>query len=795
MPGFKITGPDGRSFVINGAQTHEEAAKVFDEHIRPQLGNQEPSYLEQAGSLALSAGRGIRDAYQGAEDPTAKGLDVYNPTDIEDASAFQRAKVLAGNNDEALADITRTQLGDRFIRQERSDSGIPIIVYRDKSGQEKRQVLNKPGLDYQDIDRGLSAALPFLAAGGVVGGATKGAGLGTRLLAQGLGQGATSVGQDIGASIAGSEQGIDPVKGLAATAGGVIGEGLGPAVRSFFPRRATQHLDDAGHLVGEARARATRVGLSPDDLTPDESAAFAKVVDVGGDEAQAAVGIRTGRFGIPTTRAQRSKLGSDSLLEKRLRSGSLGEEAQGVLSQFDEAQKQAIRQAAVGKPTFPSQLSARTSQTERQGIGQTLAGRPLTNPADLEPAPLGTSIKEGLGKLRGEGQAVVRQAFKGIRPVSARQESFATLGPKLAEEIGPLPIDDALTPNAARIVKDLENMAKGNSVTEGSEALGLQGRQLGLEEMRRRIGGLANAASDKTDRVASRALLKGYDKWVDDLTFDEVARGNVEDLARFRTARGLFKDMKRLWEPKSQRGKLSKAGQILEKTTDPDATAEDVMNALVGRAGPTTSPPAGSVQATQQIKKAVLGAGDKELAKRTWNDIRLAYWSKLVLDNKSNINSAQVMSNNIDAAFKNQRSLIDELFTGSEKRQFRAFSAALKDATFRDPNPSGTSTAIEGLLRTETGLGGAIKRLFRVKQASETFAKKRFWLARLYQNLAVHFPGDPLGTIKAARIREAEKLVKQFGQQATDLPKRGAGGLGGAIGAQFGSSELQPQQR
>ena len=268
-----------------------------------------------------------------------------------------------------------------------------------------------------------------------------------------------------------------------------------------------------------------------------------------------------------------------------------------------------------------------------------------------------------------------------------------------------------------------------------------------------------------------------------------MARGTPEDVAKFRTARQITREVKQVWEPKSLQGKQTKTGQILQKVVDEEATPESVIDALFGRGGPTTSGASGAPAALNRIKQGLDQLADREVGQRTWNDIRLTYWSKLVLDARGNQLSEKLIANNLDAAFKNQGTMLKILFIDGELKQFRAFSRALKDASFKDSTPSGTPQGLRALLRNDTRLAQVAKRFFRVKQASETFAKKRFWMARLYQNISTHFPADPIGLRNELRTKVARDLVRDFGKQ--DIPAQSFGPIGGAIGAQLGQSELE----
>jgi hypothetical protein len=154
---------------------------------------------------------------------------IYDVEDMRSPSNF--GSMLFGASDKQLADQVKTQLGDRFIRQETDENGYPITVFRDQSGQERRAYVNKPGLDMQDVLRGGLGALPYIApsAGAAAVTATRG------LAAQAAGQGAAALGTSVAGDLAqvplGSEQGIEGEKAVAAgvfgAAGPFVARGVG----------------------------------------------------------------------------------------------------------------------------------------------------------------------------------------------------------------------------------------------------------------------------------------------------------------------------------------------------------------------------------------------------------------------------------------------------------------------------------------------------------------------------------------------------------------------------------------
>jgi hypothetical protein len=152
-----------------------------------------------------------------------------------------------GASDAQMGDIVKKNLGDKFIRMEsetapsqrptnRGGQGAPVgggeypvIVYRGEDGQEKRAYLNKPGLDSEDIVRGVRGALPYAVGGAGAAALTRGA----PLLMRAAGEGAMSAGMSAAGDLAqiplGSEQGVETGKAVGM---GLMGMGIPLASRA-----------------------------------------------------------------------------------------------------------------------------------------------------------------------------------------------------------------------------------------------------------------------------------------------------------------------------------------------------------------------------------------------------------------------------------------------------------------------------------------------------------------------------------------------------------------------------------
>lgn len=153
-----------------------------------------------------------------------------------------------GSSDAALGDVYKNQLGDRFIRaekvsraadpsgpgdnrpgNERDQLSYDVIVTRGPDGKEQYSYVNKPGLDMEDVSRGIRGALPYFVTGGATAAATRAAPLLVQAAALGASDAATSVAGDALQAPLGSEQGIDTNKALGM---GLMGVGIPLASRA-----------------------------------------------------------------------------------------------------------------------------------------------------------------------------------------------------------------------------------------------------------------------------------------------------------------------------------------------------------------------------------------------------------------------------------------------------------------------------------------------------------------------------------------------------------------------------------
>lgn len=702
---------------------------------------------EWAASLP---GRAV-DAVRGTQDPAyaetpfldiSKAFTLDEQAEADPISAQNYAKVVTFD-DAAYGDVLRKNLGDRFVRTEKDANGYDVIVYRDANGNEAKGYVNKPGLDWQDVDRFVSNAAPFLAAGGIVGSSMRGAGTLARMGGQAATGAATSLGLDAAAQQAGSEQGADLTRAGLVGAAGAAGELVAPVV-SALTRTGRAYVDDAGKLTPRGEKAARKLGMDPAQMSPDVSRQFGQWLSVGTDQAEAAIAARTGEFGLKSTKATRTKDPGLSAIEKDIRAGNLGPQAARILKDFDEEAKRRLEAAAFD------------GTNGHVGIGSTLA--PMRGGAERHPAVLGGAIREGVDAAKGTMRAAERRAWENVTDLRPTADGLQMLPDIITRRVGQVPIDPKITPVATQMAKELDAFMSGTAFQEPVANVIKQTNIETVDMMRRRLLASYKAAPPNTaDAKAAKAIYDGFDEWMETTAEQGLLNGDPTAYAAMRIARDKTKEVRGLIEPRSPSGKLSPAGRILKDISDNADTPERIITTIFGGAGPQTPPKAGAVEALSNMRNILLRS-PREGAKETWQDIKLAYWTRLVTGKNGEILTPHMMRENINKALRNQKSVFDVLYAPKERDLMRRFAAALEDTIFKDPNPSGTASALRSMMRNNDSLA---KTALQTQSKRELFSKHNVMLSRIYSMLAQKLPIDPLGLKQSAATSAARRAISQ----------------------------------
>lgn len=631
---------------------------------------------------------GVKQMVRGKQDPrfadTGTVFDqfrseLHNPT--ANAATF-------GASDEQMADIMQKTLGDKFVRREKDANGYDVFVTRGPDGQEQRGYVNKPGLDGQDIARGIRGALPYAATGGTAGVAARGAGVLVNAAVQGVTAGATSAAGDAAQIPMGSEQGIELGKAGINTAAGVAGPvvaKMGGALWRRFVTEPSLFDRSTGVLTDKGAQIAREAGFDPSQMAADIQREFGKTyARTAGDASAAAAVIADKEFNIPSTIGQRMKDGEQLLQEKAARFGVYGGPAKEVMSGFDKRQADAVHAAAL------------TGADDAQGIVRTIA--PGRTESELGLDNLGREIRGGMLSAQGSAQAGERAAWDKVTDITPKPEAFATLPDMIAGRLGDLPVDDTVTPVAASMAKALDGYVTGKAIGKPVADVLKQSPVTTLDQMRRRLLAMRGGAQNDTDRKASGALYDAFNDWIDDAAEKAMINGNPEAAANLRIARDATKTLRQIFAPSNARGFTTPGGKILDDVLQRSDSAEGIVSGLFG-GGPSSNIKDGSVEALKQMRAGLQKYADKDTATKTWNDVRAAYWVRLVKGKDGKMFEPGAMLTNVSRALNNQRSLVHVLYENSEIAQMVRFQRALKQITYKDPNPSNSAIGVASLSR------------------------------------------------------------------------------------------------
>lgn len=759
-------------------------ADIPREQFDQQIGLPPKSYVERLWNKAGGIVSDARTSINGKQDPATADLPVYEATGLPQIARQNAAKATTFT-DEGYGNVLAEGLGDRFIAMEKDANGYPIIRYRDDNGNETRAYVNRPGLDVQDVDRGVMAALPYVVSGGVVGKVVQKAPTVVRAAGQALTGAGTSVAQDVAANKLGSKEDIDPVRAGFAAGGSAAAELVAPIYTAGkqWIQGGRQYIDKAtGNLTDDAARIAREAGIDPADLDADMAKAFAEGLNIGRDPKEIAAWIKTNRFGIPTTKATRTKDPELSAIEKDIRAGNLGQEAKGVLQQFDAEKNRAIERSAFNRT--PQRDPNSPVSPYEDGVGAMVAPtRSDVGPAGVTPGNLGRDIQSTLKSARDRGEDAISTAYEGVSNLVANDAGKALLPQVLNNKLGSIRLN-AQTPTALAMVEDIKGFAGGKvAQSEAADYIG-QTPVATIHDQQKALLGIYRGAQTPADKAASKAVYEGFQDWIDEVAKQGfLSEGDAAAAAALRTARTVTREIKGLFDPRG-RNIDPAASKILKEIVDRDNNADGIVAMLFGGGGPQTVPKKGAIDAIEHIKKILADSRlvDADEGARTLNDIRMAYWSRLALSNKGGMNTPQMFADNIRKATVNQRGLMNALFSPAEQKVFREYAAALEAAAFKDPNPSGTATALRSLMKND---GSWIKTLLQMQSKRELFSKHNVFMSRVYQLLAQKVPADILGSKNAAGTAAARAAISQ---NLTKKPAETLGGYGGAAGSQYGGS-------
>jgi hypothetical protein len=704
---------------LNAKARQQQGGETSGGGFLDTVGDTLSGAAETVGDFAT----GVYEIAKGRQDPRFADVPKFTgeavPPEIHDRymnAMFSSASV----DDEVWGDVVKNALGDRLIDSKRDSHGYEIITYRGDDGQEYTRYLNKPGLDWVDVQRFGMGSLPYMATGAVAGRFTRTSPLLTRMAVQGGTAAATSIGSDI---LARERYGSDENPSLARAGGAAMGGAVGEA---------------AGAMLGNIARRYRQRGMTPEEQT------IARAENPG----EAAAAIKTGEFDIPTTAGQRTKDPQQLLLEDEMRRSLHGRPARDVMTEFDLRQK---RRIASGAKQVRESIAPGSAETGREAAERT-----------------SQALRSAREASRAEESALWRQ----VPEVAPADEAMPRLAGNIRKRIDDLGFgpDERLTPAAHRQMSLLQDYVQGKPVQQAYDLLGERGSRPTLDEMRRRLLSFVRSADSPQDQAVANAIYAGFNDWIDDIAQSGMIRGvsreAIEELnpadigtlangapdqqlnvaAKLEAARRFTREQRQLFEPQ---GPKDAAGKLLQKIHDNADTPERLVADLFG--SPGSKPKPGAVEAMRRLKRILSERNSEAL-----NQIKAAYWHNLVRGRNGEMLSPGRLVAKIKEAGSNQASLINELFSRQERSLIRRYMNAVDTTTYVPPNPSGTSFARES--QRQRCQGNFMAYLLRRRAQGETF-RGNPGLSTFFHFLARKLPFDVLNT--------ADKTGRTLAETAT----------------------------
>ena len=674
MASYTLTGPDGQSATLTAPDDADQAgimAKLNQVKAAWHADRAEPD-------APTWLGRRIQDI-QGKHDPKFKDLGtVYDqfPQDLHNSTGMG---AVLGASDDQMGDIVQKNLGPSFVRREKDANGYDVFVTKGPNGGEQRGYLNKPGLDMQDVSRGVYGALPY-AAGGAELAAAKGLGLGAKMIAGAVSAPAVSMTGDALQGPLGSQQGVEfgkaAVTSVAGAAGPLLGAAGGALWRRFveepkYFNRATSTLTDEGRQV------AQQMGLDPRDMASEMQRTFAKTYAASPNDAAKFVDSGALDFNVPTTVGQRTKDPQALMLEKAMRHGLRGEPAKSVITGLDNQQQYGLQEMA--RDTVPNKLINQPSSN-------------LFRPANATKAFDASNIQSTLQNAKGAAKAAETAAWDDTSPIFAGAGAAPMLKESVRNSLGDLAhvLDESNTPVAYRMAKRLADFMEGNAPNDAMQTAFALPKNTSVDAMRRSIGMMTRDAQTPTDKAAAGAIYDGYNSWLQDAANAGALSGDTAAMAKFNNAIDISRNIKGIFSAR-RGGSATPSAKIIDKVMNED-TPERVISALF--TGPRAGIKEGSIDAIRQIMRAIDTYGKPGDADVMRSSLKMAHYSSLIYGKDGEMHSAQVMLNNFRTAFTTQKSLTNEIYTPQDTVFIRRMMRTLQDVAYKDPNPSGTATGV-----------------------------------------------------------------------------------------------------
>jgi hypothetical protein len=606
----------------------------------------------------------ISDIFTGTKRTEFASLPEIGEYKGEGAGATAVGLLLTPNQ-ESQADIIKTQIPGSAIREDKY--GNPIVNLPDG----RNFYLNKPGASFQDVLQTTAQILSYIPGYNAIAKRAAGSYF-KKVIGQAAASGAMSAAQDLGAYGLGAEQKLDIPKLIVATAAPAVFEGaimpVAGSIINVFKRLSKNkkyvrtNSDGSVSMTDAGKEALKDAGVDPNAVGDDFINKFFQRYTSGlsddlakaRQEAEFGIDLAASQTGLP-----KDKVSLADLYEAT--KGTFGEKAQKGAIDFLENQKIQIQLGfrELGDKFNKGQIGVE----DLEGAGAKildLVRKNFTKAEDNVQTAYNAVNKQALYTGGGSNiQLLTNSARKGVI------DSVGVIEPRTMP----------LTVSALKSLDDLAGQV-GRSGQKKVDDVVFDT----FEKRRQYLNDLINQAKKEggPDYRALVNIKKSYDKFLSDSVDNALFAGGDDVVKAVQKARKSVVERERLFgiNPISKKGFTikDKAGEVLHKIiNDPDVTPFEVINYAIGskKLGVGGIP----IKVVKRLKK-IMGVSDieKSLSNSDFVSLRTAALERVFSNSiKNDKFLPATLVREFDEVFKNNKSFMDELFTGKEQKQLRDY--------------------------------------------------------------------------------------------------------------------------
>lgn len=346
----------------------------------------------------------------------------------------------------------------------------------------------------------------------------------------------------------------------------------------------------AGSDVVSAAQRASQVAPNPinvprafasDNVAVQRAGQMARNVPIVGDSIPKATGEMADQMGDAVSAiASHYGEGSGPNVANRIGRG-IGEGAEAETAATTNAARASDDALLADWQRAHEGATAQVDQAETNALTH---ARQLTG--DMSPQDMGQALITRLRSGEQEARALKDQLYAsaGESDASVRADSVQGVHNRVSaalDDAGRV-VDPDLTPAANRMMNELQNFSQlripnrvGAPPPDPATITAVDAR--GMEQVRKRLNGISDAANNDADRAASRLIMRQFDAWQADAYNTALFSGSPEALQAFRDARTANAS----WRQRFYNDR-DDADKIINKVVTGEVTPQEMSNWMVG---------------------------------------------------------------------------------------------------------------------------------------------------------------------------------------------------------------------